>query len=186
MIGAGDLKRGITVELDGTLYQVLEYQHIKVGRGGANVRLRLRDIQGGHTIERTFSASEKFQRARLESRGCQFLYREGNIFHFMDKETYDQIAVNSEVVGGATSYLLENGDCDVLLHQDRPVSVEVPVAVVLTVTQTEPGFKGDTATGGSKPAVTETGLQVQVPLFVNEGDRIKVDTRTGEYLERAG
>ena len=185
MIGTGDLRKGVTIELDGTLYNVLDYQHIKVGRGSAQVRLRLRDVRAGHTIERTFQAGEKFARARLERHPMQFLYSDGDFFHFMNTETYEQMQLTGDQVGDAAQYLVENGSCDVLTYQDEPIGVELPTAVVLTVTRTDPGFKGDTATGGNKPATLETGLTVNVPLFVNEGDRVKVDTRSGAYLERA-
>ena len=185
MIGTGDLRKGVTIELDGTLYNVLDYQHIKVGRGSAQVRLRLRDVRAGHTIERTFQAGEKFARARLERHPMQFLYSDGDFFHFMNTETYEQMQLTGDQVGDAAQYLVENGSCDVLTYQDEPIGVELPTAVVLSVARTDPGFKGDTATGGSKPATLETGLVVNVPLFVNEGDKIKVDTRSGAYLERA-
>ena len=185
MIGTGDLRKGVTIELDGTLYNVLDYQHIKVGRGSAQVRLRLRDVRAGHTIERTFQAGEKFARARLERHPMQFLYSDGDFFHFMNTETYEQMQLTGDQVGDAAQYLVENGGCDVLTYQDAPIGVELPTAVVLAVTRTDPGFKGDTATGGNKPATLETGLTVNVPLFVNEGDRVKVDTRSGAYLERA-
>ena len=185
MISTGDLRKGITIELDGTLYNVLEYQHIKVGRGSAQVRLRLRDVRAGHTIEKTFQAGEKFARARVERHPMQFMYSDGEFFHFMNTETYEQMQLSPDQVGDAANYLVENGTCDVLTYQDAPIGVELPSAVVLTVTRTDPGFKGDTATGGNKPATLETGVVVNVPLFVNEGDKIKVDTRTGAYLERA-
>ena len=185
MIGTGELRKGVTIELDGVLYNILDYQHIKMGRGSAQVRLRLRDVRGGHTIERTFQAGEKFARARLERHPMQFLYSDGEFLHFMNTETYEQMQLTRDQVGDAADYLVENGSCDVLTYQDEPIGVELPTAVVLTVTRTDPGFKGDTATGGTKPATLETGRVVNVPLFVNEGDKIKVDTRTGAYLERA-
>jgi elongation factor P len=185
MISTGELRKGITIELDGTLYHILDYQHIKMGRGTAQVRLRLRDVRGGHTIERTFQAGEKFARARLERHPMQFLYTDGEFFHFMNTETYDQMQLTADQVGDAARYLVENGTCDVLTYQDEPIGIELPATVVLTITRTDPGFKGDTATGGTKPATLETGLVVNVPLFVNEGDKIRVNTSTGEYLERA-
>ncbi|MBI2760103.1 MAG: elongation factor P [Chloroflexi bacterium] len=185
MISTGDLRKGITIELDGVLYSVLEYQHIKVGRGSAQIRLRLRDVRAGHTIERTFQAGEKFSRARLERHPMQFLYSDGEFYNFMNTETYDQMQLSPDQVGDAANYLVENGGCDVLTYQDAPIGVELPTSVVLSVTRTDPGFKGDTATGGNKPATMETGLVVNVPLFVNEGDRLTIDTRTGEYLGRA-
>jgi elongation factor P len=185
MITTGELRKGITIELDGTLYQILDYQHIKMGRGTAQVRLRLKDVRGGHIIERTFQAGERFQRARLDRHPVQFLYFDGEFYHFMNTETYEQLQLTPEQVGEAAKYLTENAQCEILTYQDQPIGVELPTSVVLTVTRTEPGIKGDTATGGSKPATLETGLVVNVPLFVNEGDKVKVDTRTGEYLERA-
>jgi elongation factor P len=185
MIGTGEVRKGVTIELDGTLYTVINYEHIKMGRGSAQVRLKLKDVRAGHTIERTFQAGEKFPRARLERHSMQFMYADGEFFHFMNNETYDQMQLSPDQVGDAADYLVENGTCDVLTYQDEPIGVELPTSVVLTVTRTDPGFKGDTATGGNKPATMETGLVVQVPLFVNEGDKLKVDTRTGDYLERA-
>jgi len=184
MISPGELRRGIAIELDGKLYTVLNYEHIKMGRGSAQIRLRLRDVRGGHTIERTFQATERFVRARIERQPMQFLYEENGLYHFMNVETYDQVALTSEQVGDALSYLRENETVDVLMYGDEPIGLELPPAVTLKVTSTEPGFKGDTATGGTKPATLETGLVVQVPLFIKEGDVVKVDTRTGEYLER--
>jgi elongation factor P len=185
MIGTGDLRKGVTIEMDGVLYTVLEYQHIKVGRGSAQIRLRLRDVRGGHTIEKTFQAGEKFARARLERHPMQFLYSDGDFSHFMNTETYEQMQLTPDQVGDAAQYLVENGACDVLTYQDEPIGVELPTSVILTVTRTDPGFKGDTATGGNKPATMETGVVVSVPLFVNEGDKLKIDTRTGAYIERA-
>jgi elongation factor P len=184
MIGVGDLKRGITIELDGTLYSVLEYHHIKMGRGSAQVRLKLRDVRGGHTLERSFQATEKFARARVERFPAQYLYRDGDIYHFMNTGTFDQVPVREEVIGDSVYYMKENETYELSVYQDQPIGVELPVAVELAITETEPGFKGDTASGGGKPAKTETGLTVQVPFFVNEGDVVKVDTRSGEYLER--
>lgn len=184
MISTGELKKGITIELDGQLYSVLEYQHIKVGRGSAQVRLRLRDVKAGHNIERTFQAGDKFKRVRLERRQMQYLYKDEDLYHFMDTETYDQLALRAELLADAISYLKENMLIDVLSYGEEPIGVELPIAVELKITYTEPGFRGDTATGGGKPATLETGLQIQVPFFVNEGDVIKVDTRNGSYLER--
>lgn len=186
MIGVGDLRKGITMELDGELYQVIDYQHIKIGRGSAQIRLKLRDIRGGHTIERTFQAGEKFVRARLEYRDMQYLYNDGDLYYFMDEENFEQLPLNADQLGDAINYLKENMSLQVSSYKDSVIGVEMPITVELEVTETEPGFKGDTATGGTKPATLETGLTVQVPLFVNQGDIIKVDTRNGTYLERAG
>jgi elongation factor P len=184
MISTGDLKKGITIELEGTLYTIVDFAHIKMGRGSAQVRLKLRDVKAGHTIERTFQAGEKFARARLLRHSAQYLYADGDIHHFMNTETYDQIALNSDQLGDARQYLRENATCEVLIHGDQPIGVELPAAVELAVAQTDPWVKGDTAQGGTKPARMETGIMVHVPLFINSGDMIKVDTRSGQYLER--
>jgi len=186
MIDTGDLRRGLTIELDGNLYSIVDWEHVKVGRGGAVVRLKLRDVRAGHIIERTWPAGSKFQRARVERQQAQFLYADGGIYNFMNKETYDQIAINRDRLGDAALYLKENDDCQVLTYGDEAISVELPAAVVLAVAETEPWVRGDTAQGGTKPARLETGLTVNVPLFVNTGDKVKVDTRSGQYLERAG
>ena len=184
MISTGDLKKGITLELEGTLYTIVDFAHIKMGRGSAQVRLKLRDVKAGHTIERTFQAGEKFARARLLRQSAQYLYADGNVHHFMNTQTYDQIALNSDQLGDARQYLRENATCEVLIHGDQPIGVELPAAVELAVAQTDPWVKGDTAQGGTKPARMETGIMVHVPLFINSGDMIKVDTRSGQYLER--
>jgi len=184
MIDSGELRKGITIELEQKLYQVLDYQHIKIGRGSAMVRLRLRDIRGGHTIERTFQASEKFTRARLDSHTMQYLYNDGDLYYFMDKESFEQMPIDASQLGDALNYLKEGMSLEVSSYKGEVVGVELPVAVELGVVETGPGFKGDTATGGNKPAKLETGITIQVPLFINNGDIIKVDTRSGEYLER--
>ena len=185
MIDTGDLRKGLTIELDGNLYSIVDWEHNKTGRGGAVVRLKLRDVRAGHLIERTWPAGSKFQRARVERQPAQYLYVDGDIFYFMNRETYDQIAMNRDRVGDAANYLRENDECSVLTYGDEAINVELPAAVVLVVADTEPGLKGDTATGGTKPAKLETGLSVNVPLFINTGDKVKVDTRSGAYLERA-
>jgi elongation factor P len=184
MISTGDLKKGITIELEGTLYTIVDFAHIKMGRGSAQVRLKLRDVKAGHTTERTFQAGEKFARARLLRQSAQYLYADGDIHHFMNTETYDQIALNSDQLGDARQYLRENATCEVLIYGDQPIGVELPAAVELAVAQTDPWVRGDTAQGGTKPARMETGIMVNVPLFINSGDMIKVDTRSGQYLER--
>jgi len=184
MIDSGELRKGITIELEDKLYQVLDYQHIKIGRGSAMVRLKLRDIRGGHTIERTFQASEKFTRARLDSRTMQYLYNDGDAYYFMDEETFEQIPIDTSQLGDALNYLKEGMSLEVSSYKGKLVGVELPVAVELEVVETGPGFKGDTATAGNKPAKLETGITIQVPMFISNGDVIKVDTRTGEYLER--
>lgn len=184
MISTGDLKKGITIELEGELYQIIDWQHIKMGRGSAQVRLKLRDIRGGHTIERTFQAGERFTRARLERRTVQFLYSEGELYYFMDSESFEQSALNRDQLGDAIDYLKEGMSLEILSYKDEPIGIELPNSVELEVVDTGPSFKGDTATAGNKPAKLETGITIQVPLFVNNGDILRVDTRTGEYLER--
>ena len=186
MLDSGELRKGITIELDGELYQVLDYQHIKVGRGSAVVRLKLRDIRAGHITERTFQASEKFTRARLDYRTMQYLYNDGDLHHFMDEETYEQMPINASQLGDTLNYLKEGMSLEMASYKGELVGVELPIAVKLKVTDTDPGFKGNTATAGTKPATLETGITIHVPLFVNTGDVIKVDTRSGTYLERAG
>ena len=184
MISGGELRKGIIIELDGTLYQVVDYQHVKMKRT-ALARVKLRDLTAGHTIERSFQSDDKLVRARLESRPMQYLYNDGDVYHFMDTESFEQIEINGDRLGDALNYLKEGFIVEVSRYKGEVVDVELPVAVELEITNTEPGFKGDTATGGSKPATLETGLNIQVPLFINQGDIIKVDTRTGEYLERS-
>ena len=184
MISSGELRKGIIIELDGELYQVLDYRHLKLGRGSAQVRLKVREIRGGHTIERTFQATEKFARARLDFRTMQYLYNEGDLYYFMDEENFEQLPLNASQLGDALDYLKEGMSLEVSSYKGELVGVELPITVELEVTQTEPGFKGDTATAGNKPAKLETGLKIQVPLFVSQGDIIKVDTRSGTYLER--
>ena len=185
MISTGEIKRGITVEIDGQLYQIMEFQHIKMGRGSAQVRMKLRNVRKGDTIEKTVQAGERFQRARLDHRAVQFLYSDGDLYHFMDSQTYEQFALDERVLGDATNYLVPNFEVTLDEYQGEPIGVEMPASVVMTVADTSVGLKGDTATGATKPATMESGLKVNVPLFVNTGDKIKVDTRTGEYLERA-
>lgn len=185
MIDAGELRKGIAIELDGKIYQITDYHHIKIGRGSAQIRLRLRDIRSGSTTERSFQASDKFTPAFLERRHVQCLYSEKDIYYFMDNESYEQIPLTTEQLRETKNYLKEGLELELLTCKGTPISVELPVAVELQVVETEPGFKGDTATGGSKPAKLETGINVRVPLFINVGDIIKVDTRSGEYLEKA-
>ena len=185
MIDAGELRKGIAIELEGKIYQITEYHHIKVGRGSAQIRLRLRDIRSGNTTERSFQANDKFTPAFLEHRTVQYLYNDGILYYFMDNESYEQMALTADQIGEAINYLKEGLNLEILTCKGEAVNIELPAAVGLQVTETEPGFKGDTATGGSKPAKVETGTTVQVPLFINVGDIIKVDTRSGEYLEKA-
>jgi elongation factor P len=185
MIDTGDLRRGITIEIDGVLYQVLEFNHLKMGRGSAQVRMKLKDVRAGHIIERTVQAGSKFARARVERQTAQYLYADGDLHYFMNTETYDQIALNTSQLGDAINYLTGNATCELLTYEDQPIGIELSAAVELVVAQTDPGVRGDTAQGGTKPATLETGLIVQVPLFINTGDRLKVDTRSGEYLGKA-
>lgn len=184
MISASDLRKGVTFEYEGDLYRVLEYQHSFIGRGSANVKVKLRNLRTGGTIERVFGADERFEEVRLELREVQYLYTDGDLYYFMDTETYEQPALSAEALGEKVHYLKEGLTLHISMHEGRPVEVELPVTVDLEVTQTEPGIKGDTATGATKKATLETGLVVQVPLFVEEGDIVRVDTRTGEYLTR--
>ena len=183
MINATELRRGVIIELDDKLYQVVEYQHVKQKRT-ALAKVKLRDIQAGHTLERTFQSAEKFVRARLEFRAMQYLYSDGNLYYFMDEKNYEQISIDAKQLGDAVSYLKEGMSLQVSSYKNELIGVELPITVELEVTATEPGFKGDTATGANKPATLETGITIQVPLFINEGDVIKIDTRDGSYLER--
>jgi elongation factor P len=185
VINAGELRKGITIELDGKLYQVIDYQHIKMKRT-ALARLKLRDIIDGHTIEQTFQNTEKFVRARLEYRAMQYLYNDANLYYFMDEENFEQTSLDDSQLGDAISYLKEGMSLQIASYKDKLVGVELPITVELKVTETGPSFKGDTASAGTKPATLETGLTIQVPMFINEGDTVKVDTRSGSYLERAG
>jgi elongation factor P len=185
MISAGDLRPGNTVERNGELLQVLDFAHVKMGRGTAIVRAKFKNVNTGAVTEETFRPEEKFGRARIERTNAQYLYKDGNNFVVMDSTTYDQFPLSPEVVGDAASWLKENDQLFLLQYEGRVLGVELPITAELEVTYTEPGFKGDTATGGTKPATVETGVSVDVPLFVNTGDRIRVDTRTGRYIERA-
>ena len=184
MIGSGDLRKGVAIELDGQLYQILDYHHLKMGRGSAQIRLKLRDIRAGHTVERTFQAGEKFVRARLDHHTMQYLYNDGNLYYFMDTDNFEQMPITAAQLGDTINYLKDGMSLEVLTYKDEPVGVEMPIMVELQVVDTGPAFKGDTASAGNKPAVVETGITIQVPLFINNGDIIKVDSRTGEYLER--
>jgi len=184
-VTTGELKKGLTILLDGEMYKITEWSHNKQGRGSANVRLQLKNIRTGANIERTFMAGSKFEDVRLERRPVQFLYADGDDYNFMDAETYEQFSLTRSLLGGTVNFIKENDTIDLLTYREEPIDVDIPTSVILAVVQTEPGVQGDRATAAFKPATTETGLVVQVPLFVNEGDRIKVDTRDGKYLERA-
>ena len=184
MISAGDFRNGMTIELDSNIFQIIEFQHVKPGKGAAFVRTKLKNIKSGGVVEKTFRPTEKCPQARIDRKDMQYLYSDGDLFNFMDVETYEQIALNSDAIGDALKFVKENEMCKVCSHNGNVFAVEPPLFVELEITETEPGFKGDTATGATKPATVETGAVVYVPLFVNQGDTIKIDTRTGEYLSR--
>ena len=183
-VSTNDFKNGMTLELDGVLFQIIEFQHVKPGKGGAFVRTKLRNVKSGAVLERTFNAGVKVGLAIVERKDFQYLYPEGDSFVFMDLETYEQVHVPSETMGSAKDYLTEGGTAQIAMHEGVPIALDLAASVVLTITQTDPGAKGDTRTGASKPATLETGAVVNVPLFVEEGERVKVDTRSGEYIER--
>lgn len=184
MISAGEFRNGLTVEIDNIVYQIIDFQHVKPGKGAAFVRTKLRDIKNGGVTERTFRPTEKFPPAHIDRSDMQYLYSDGDLFNFMNVETYDQIAMNSEAVGDALKFVKENEMVKMLSHNGSVFAIEPPLFVELEIIDTEPGFKGDTATGATKPAIVETGATVYVPLFVNQGDRISIDTRSGEYMKR--
>ena len=184
MISAGDFRNGVTLEIDGNVVQILEFQHVKPGKGAAFVRTKLKNVISGGVVEKTFRPTEKFPTARIDRVEMQYLYNDGDLFYFMNTETYDQIALNNETIGDALKFVKENEMVKVCSHNGNVFAVEAPLFVELEVTDTEPGFKGDTATGATKPATVETGAVVYVPLFVETGDKLKIDTRTGEYLSR--
>jgi elongation factor P len=184
MISTGELRKGVAIELDGELWQILDYHHIKMGRGSAQVRITLRNIKRGQTVERSFQAGSKWPRAQMEKRPVQFLYRDDDAFHFMETDSYEQFQLSADQLGEAVQYLKDGMTLDRTSYQGETIGVELPVTVDLKVVETEPGFAGDTQTGARKPAHTESGLVVQVPIFVEPGDTIRVDTRTGEYQTR--
>jgi elongation factor P len=180
-----DLKNGMTLSIDGQLWNVVEFQHVKPGKGGAFVRTKLKNVMSGKVVDRTFNASVKVDVANVDKREMQYLYREGEDFVFMDTRDYDQPRIPAAVVGDAANFLLEEQTATVAFNDGVPLYVELPAAVELTITRTDPGVQGDRSTGGTKPATLETGAQVQVPLFISTGEKVRVDTRTGEYLSRA-
>ena len=184
MISAGDFKNGVTLEIEGNIYQILEFQHVKPGKGAAFVRTKLKNIINGGAVERTFRPTEKFPKAHIERKDMQYLYSDGELYHFMDVETYDQIALNEDAIGDSLKFVKENEMVKICSHKGNVFAVEPPLFVELAIIDTEPGFKGDTAQGATKPATVETGALVYVPLFVEMGDVLKIDTRTGEYLSR--
>ena len=184
MVSAGDFRNGITLEIDGNVVQVIEFQHVKPGKGAAFVRTKLKNVINGGVVEKTFRPTEKFPQARIERVDMQYLYNDGDLFYFMNTETFDQIAVNQDTIGDSLKFVKENEMVKVCSYQGNVFAIEAPLFVELEITETEPGFAGNTAQGATKPAIVETGAQVSVPLFVNQGDVIKIDTRTGEYLSR--
>ena len=184
MISAGDFRNGITIEMDNNIYQIIEFQHVKPGKGAAFVRTKLKNIKNGGVVEKTFRPTEKCPQARIDRKDMQYLYSDGDLYHFMDVETYDKIALNADNVGDSLKFVKENDMVKICSHNGDVFAIEPPLFVELEITDTEPGFKGDTATGATKPAVVETGATVYVPLFVEQGDKIKIDTKTGEYLSR--
>ena len=185
MVSAGDFRNGVTLEIEGQVMQIMEFQHVKPGKGAAFVRTKLKNVINGGVVEKTFRPTEKFPAARIDRVDMQFLYNDGELDNFMDMNTYEQIALAKDVVGDALKFVKENEVCKVCSYNGKVFSVEPPLFVELEITDTEPGFKGDTATGATKPATVETGAQINVPLFVNIGDKVKIDTRSEEYLGRA-
>ena len=184
MYSTTDFRKGLKIEIDGTPFEIIEFQHFKPGKGGAMVRTKLRNILNGRVLDNTFRSGEKVERPNLESRDMQFLYHEGEQLVFMDMTTYDQMHMDAEATDGKANYLKDGQECRVLLYNEKPLDIEIPASLVLEVTETEPGAKGETVSNVTKPATLETGVVIQVPIFVNIGDRVKVDTRTNGYLGR--
>ena len=184
MVTAGDFKNGITLEMDNAIWQIIEFQHVKPGKGAAFVRTKLKNIVSGGVVEKSFRPTEKFTLAHIERKEYQYLYDDGDLYNFMDTETYDQIALSKEIVGVSLKFVKENEMVKLCSHNGNVFAIEPPITVELVITESEPGVKGDTATGATKPAIVETGAKILVPLFVNQGDTVKIDTRTGEYLSR--
>lgn len=184
MISAGEFRNGVTMEYEGNIYQVIEFQHVKPGKGAAFVRTKLKNLVSGAVVEKTFRPTEKMPKAHIDRKDMTYLYQDGDLYNFMDVETYDQISISASDIGDTLKFVKENEVVKVLSYNGNIFGIEPPLFVELTITATEPGFKGDTATGATKPATVETGAQINVPLFINEGEVVKVDTRTGEYLGR--
>ncbi|MGN1317436.1 MAG: elongation factor P [Lachnospirales bacterium] len=184
MISAGEFRNGVTMEYEGNIYQILEFQHVKPGKGAAFVRTKLKNLVSGAVVEKTFRPTEKMPKAHIDRKDMTYLYNDGELYNFMDVETYDQIAIAASEVGDTLKFVKENEVVKVLSYQGSVFGIEPPLFVELQITETEPGFKGDTATGATKPAIVETGAQINVPLFISEGEIVKIDTRTGEYLGR--
>jgi len=185
MLSAGDFRNGLTFEMDGNVYTIVEFQHVKPGKGAAFVRTKIRDVINGGVVEKTFSPTEKFPTAYVERREMQYLYEDGDLYYFMDNETYEQLPINKSVLSDNFKFVKENMECKVISYKGNVFGVEPPLFVELQITKTDPGFKGDTATNATKPATLETGAEVRVPLFIEEGEMVRVDTRIGEYMERA-
>lgn len=185
MISAGEFRNGVTMEYEGDIYVILEFQHVKPGKGAAFVRTKIKNLKTGAVVEKTFRPTEKMPRAHIDRQDMQYLYSDGDLFHFMNTETYDQIAINAADVGDTLKFVKENMTVKVLSYEGQVFGIEPPLFVELEITDTEPGFAGNTAQGATKPAVVETGATVQVPLFINQGELVQIDTRTGEYLGRA-
>ena len=185
MVSAGDFKNGITIEYEGGVWQIIEFQHVKPGKGAAFVRTKLKNIISGGVVETSFRPTDRFENAIIDRKDMQYLYNDGDFYYFMDNETFEQVALNNEQIGDTLKFVKENEVCKLCSYKGSVFSVEPPLFVELEITDTEPGFKGNTATGATKPAIVETGAQIAVPLFVNQGDRVRIDTRTGEYMSRA-
>lgn len=185
MISAGDFRNGITFELDGNVVSIVEFQHVKPGKGAAFVRAKIKNIITGAVTERTFNPNDKYPTAFIERRDMEYLYNDGDLYYFMDNETYEQVPINSDVLGDNFKFVKENTVCKILSYKGNVFGVEPPLFVELLITETDPGFKGDTATNATKPAILETGAEIKVPLFIEQGELIRIDTRTGEYMERA-
>ena len=185
MISAGDFRNGVTFEMDGNVYQIVEFQHVKPGKGAAFVRTKLKNVITGAVVEKTFRPTEKMEKAHVERKDMQYSYTDGDLYYFMDQETFDMIPIGADKVGDSLKFVKEEMICKILSYKGEVFGIEPPTFVELQVTETEPGFKGDTATGATKPATLETGAVINVPLFINEGEMIRIDTRTGEYMERA-
>ena len=184
MISAGDFRNGVTIEFEGNIFQIIEFQHVKPGKGAAFVRTKLKNIKNGGVVEKTFRPTEKCEKAHIERKDYQYSYSDGDLFYFMDPETFDMVPLNKDAIGDSLKFVKENETCKLVSHNGQVFGIEPPLFVELAITECEPGVKGNTATGATKPCTVETGAQLNVPLFVNEGDVIKIDTRTGEYLSR--
>jgi len=184
MATTSEFRNGLVMQIDGELWSIVEFQHVKPGKGGAFVRTKIKNVKTGRVLEKTFRSGDKVDDVRLEKRPYQFLYRDGADFHFMNSATFEQITVPDEVIGSAADFLKDNLDVEILFHGEEPLGIDLPIFVNLRITKSDPGIRGDTATGATKPATLESGATIQVPLFIEEGETVRVDTRTGEYVER--